>query len=449
MPSSSSGPKTPQAVPGGASGRMARGIARTAGGDDGCTPPHPCGKVPAPMADTTQALERLAVAVLIGFLVGLDRERAEARKERPLFAGVRTFPLIALMGAIPMLLPPPTGLGLVVAGFLGVSAIATLSYRRTSAAGDVGATTEIAALATFLLGTLAGAGQLVVAASAGVIVAVLLVAKPRLEAFSVALRSEELAAALELAVISVIVLPLLPDAPYGPGGVLNPREIWIVVVLVSALSFAAFVGVRFLGERRSMALTGLLGGLVSSTAMTVAMAQRSRAGGSARASAGAAVLASAVMPVRIGVLAGGVDPAILPDLLPILVAMATTGAAAAWWLARGASDEAGGAPALRNPFSLTHGGRIHFGRRGLYATAVLSGMADVDAPSIAFTRLGPVAGDWLMPATAVTIAAVSNTLVKAALAVALGAGRFRVLAGGALATIALAGSAGIVWLGVR
>ena len=210
-------------------------------------------------------LERLLVALLVGVLIGLDRERAEVRKARQIFAGVRTFPLVALCGAVPALLVEQMGPLLAAVSLVAVAAIAVVSYLRASANGDMGATTEVAAIATFLLGALAGAGELVVAGACGVAVAVLLVAKPKLEAFSRALTPEELTAALELAVITVIVLPLLPNRGFGPWQVWNPREIWMVVVLVTALSFVGFVAMRLLGERRGMAVTGAVGGLVSST----------------------------------------------------------------------------------------------------------------------------------------------------------------------------------------
>ena len=182
------------------------------------------------------SLEGLLVALLVGFLIGLDRERAEARKGRDGFAGVRTFPLIALAGAVPMVLLPIAGPALLVASFAAVAAVAIVAYIRSSAAGEIGATTQMAAVASFLLGALAGGGQFVMAGAAGVTIAVLLAAKPRLEAFSRALTADEVRAVLELAVISVIVLPLLPNRGFGPWGVLNPFDIWLIVVLVSPLA---------------------------------------------------------------------------------------------------------------------------------------------------------------------------------------------------------------------
>jgi len=417
------------------------------------------------VTDTTiPALERLLVAMLVGFLVGLDRERAEARKEHALFAGVRTFPVIALAGAIPMLLEDRVGPALLVATFLAIAAVAVVSYVRTSAHGRIGATTEMAALATFLLGALAGAGQLVVAGAAGVALAVLLVGKPRLEAFSNALTTEEIMAALELAVITVIVLPLLPDRGYGPWQALNPREIWIVVVLVSALSFVGFVAMRVLGPGRGMAITGAVGGLVSSTAITISMAERSHAG-AARPAAAAAVLASTIMCVRMAALAGAVDPGILPRLLPILTVMAVAGGAAAWLMGRGAAGQTSPVDGtLTNPFSLKAaltfaalytlvllGVRVaeeHLGAGGLYLASALSAIVSVDAPTVALARLGAGPTGWAAPAAAIGVVAVTNTMVKFGIAVAYGAGSFRSRVATALGVMSvLGGLAGLAVLG--
>jgi uncharacterized membrane protein (DUF4010 family) len=406
-----------------------------------------------------ESLARLAVALLVGLLVGLDRERAELRKARPEFAGVRTFPLIALAGAIPMLLEPPWAVVLGMTAFVAVAAITVVSYLRSSAGGDIGATTEIAAVATFLLGALAGAGQLLVAAAAGVAVAVLLVAKPRLEAFSRALTSEELAATLELAVITVIVLPLLPDRGFGPWGVLNPRTLWTVVVLVAGLSFLGFIAVRVLGERRGLALTGAVGGLVSSTAVTMAMADRSRAGEPSvqRQAAAAAVLASTVMAARVGVLAGAVNRGILSRLLPVVAAMMATGVLAAWLIARRQeAGRAGGGERIRNPFSLrealmwaavyavvllvSRAATEYLQAAMIFVVAAVSAIADVDAVTIAFTQLGAHDLAWRMPAAAIALAAVINTLVKLGIAWVRGAPTFRRLMAAALGAMAAVGA---------
>ena len=408
----------------------------------------------------TGPLARLAAALLIGFLIGLDRERAEIRKHRHLFAGIRTFPLIALAGALSVILLDTLGPWLVIASFLVVSGVVLISYLRTSAEGNVGSTTEVAALATFLLGCLAGQGDLMLAAAAGVVVAVLLAAKPRLESFSRAITPEELAAALELAVISVIVLPLLPSRGYGPGAVLNPRDLWLVVVLVCALSLGGFVATRLLGEKRGLVLSGMAGGLVSSTAVTLSMSQRARETQRAhRLIAAAVVLASAMMAIRILALVGALNARMAPRLAFPLLAMAAAAVILALLLQRGsepaAADDSTG---LRNPFSLKaaltfgliyaltlvllHFARKYLGAGGTYAAAALGGLVDVDAVTIALARAGPDAeGGWRLPAAAVTLAAVVNTTVKAVIAVVSGGGRYRILAAGSLAIMGATGLA--------
>ncbi len=412
------------------------------------------------MPPTSVALTRLAVALLVGLLIGLDRERAEVRKAREEFAGVRTFPLIALSGGLSLLLWPVTGPWLLAGSALGVVSIMALSYRRSVEQGHVGATTEMAALATFLLGAMAGAGATVVAGAAGVAVAVLLAAKPRLEAMSRALTQEEIAAVLELAVISVIVLPLLPSQGYGPWRLLNPREIWWVVVLVVGLSFAGFVAVRLLGEQRGLAVTGAVGGLVSSTAVTMAMAERSRDGETmAHPAAAAAVLASSVMAVRVGVLAGVINVGVLPRVLPVLAVMAGAGLAAAWAIGRRAPAGAGAAAGrLSNPFKLTaalgfaavygtvlliaRAATEYLGAGGMFAAAAVSSAADVDAVTIAYTRLGAGPDGWRTPAAAIGLALVVNTLVKMGIGVSRGSAVFRGHMARGLGTMAALGALG-------
>lgn len=408
------------------------------------------------MSIPAESIERLLVASLIGLLIGLDRERAEIRKAHPLFAGIRTFPLIALSGAVPVLLLDRVGPLLLVASLVAVAGITVAAYIRTSSAGDIGATTEFAALVTFLLGALAGAGESLLAGGAGIAVAVLLVAKPRLERLSRALTEEELASVLELAVISCIVLPLLPNRGYGPWQVLNPFDIWLVVVLVSAASFGGFVMMRVLGSERGMVLAGAVGALVSSTAVTVAMANRSREEPElGRLAASSAVLASTVMCARVAAFAAVAGPGILPRVAPVLLAMAIVGLLAARVLPQGREDVKAASTRLGNPFSLraatafaflyavvllvVGAARASYGSAGTLLAAALSSLIDVDAVTIALARGGPGPGGWRDPAAAVAVAVVVNTLVKLGMAVVLGSGPFRRHVAAALGVMAGAG----------
>lgn len=423
---------------------------------------------PAELASDVEALRRLATALCIGLLVGIDRERAEERHSAGLFAGIRTFPLIALTGGIAAWLLPVTGVAFLATAFLAVAAIAGLSYFRAGTRGQVGATTEIAAILTFLLGALAGLGQLVVAAAAGVAVAVLLAAKPRLEQFSRAITPAEISSALELAVVTVIVLPLLPDLGYGPGGVLNPREIWTVVVLVAALSFTGFVAVRLLGTRKGTVVTGAVGGLVSSTAVTLAMAARSKEQPSLETpAAAAAALASTITALRVSVLVGVVDLRLLPRVLPFSLAMFLAGGLVVRALLRRAGAEAGGGEAatVANPFRLrtalgfAAGYAVvllvvrlagdRFGAAGQLASAALAGATDVDAVTIALSRIGPGSDGGRTIGLAVALAVLSNTVVKTGMALALGSRGFGRAVLLSLGGAALAGgaAAAAVWLG--
>jgi uncharacterized membrane protein (DUF4010 family) len=232
-----------------------------------------------------------------------------------------------------------------------------------------------------------------------------------------------------------------------------------VVVLVTTLSFAGFVAVRVWGERQGLAIAAGIGALVSSTAVTIAMATRSRAHKElAGVTASAAVLASVVMCVRVAVLTGSVGVGILPRLLPVVGVMAIEGTVAAWLFGRkaGATDSGSGGAEIRNPFSLTaaltfgaiyalmllvvQAAREYLGARGMYLAAALASLADVDAVSIACARLGTVEAAWRAPAAAVMIAVVTNTLVKLVIALVAGAGRFKVYVATALGLMAALGA---------
>lgn len=415
-----------------------------------------------PVAQPNIALLRLLVAALLGGLIGVERERAETERGGRHFAGVRTFPMFAMLGAGLVLASRGVG-ALVAAGFLGLAALVIVSYTRTSRAGDIGATTEVAALATYAAGVLAGAGALLVAGSVGIGVAVLLAGKQRLEAFPRALTREELGAALTLAVIAAIILPVLPDARYGPWGVWNPRALWLMVVLVCGLSFVAFVAMRIWGTTRGLYLSGLLGGLVSSTAVTVSFATRSReTEAEARPLAAGAGIASLVMLVRVAILTAVANRDLLVPLTPFLGLSLAGGALALLALARRA-PAATGVPPVTNPFRLTEAVKFaaayglvlliveaagrYLGAWGIVAAAVLAGLTDVDAITLSLATGG---GGGLTPAGVagtIALAALSNTAAKAAYGAWLGAPAFRrtlllvlgcaFLAGGSALTISI------------
>ncbi|HEX7825840.1 MAG TPA: MgtC/SapB family protein, partial [Mycobacterium sp.] len=231
-----------------------------------------------------QQIEPFLVALAIGLLLGLERERSHTRK---LPAGSRSFALLSLAGAV------AAGFGqwAVVAVFLGVGALVALAYFRTSG-DDPGTTTATAALVAYLLGALAYSRPALAVALA-VVVAGLLVSKTRIHRFARDIMTEvELEDAIKFLVVAFVILPLLPDRGLGPYGVLNPEKVWLLVVLLTGIGWVGYIGVRALGPERGLLITGIAGGFVSASATTASMGRLSRTTPSLRAPLASALLAS-------------------------------------------------------------------------------------------------------------------------------------------------------------
>ena len=363
----------------------------------------------------------------IGLLIGLERERNPAGK-----AGVRTFALVSLLGTLAALLGAYVdGAWLLPAGLLAVTGMLVVAYARVAPAEDPGTTTVAAAGVAYLLGALAGLGEATLAAALAIVVTALLYFKPELESWSAALKREEQVSLLQFLVITFIVLPVLPDRTYGPYGVLNPREIWLMVVLIAGVGVASYMAMRVAGERHGTLLTGLLGGLVSSTATTALYARRSSESPAMSQVALVVVsLANLVVLVRVAVLAAVVAPGILSRLLPVLGAALAAGvAAAAYLLHRAQRGTQLALPPARNPAEI--GMALRFGAlyglvllaaawlqdligsHGLYVATALSGLADVDPGVLSALNLYDAGRIEVATAVAaIAIALLANTLFK-------------------------------------
>jgi uncharacterized membrane protein (DUF4010 family) len=383
-----------------------------------------------------------ATALLVGALIGIERERHGQEHDQPGVAGLRTFILYALFGSLCGWLslafdsPWVLAAGLLCAAGAMLSGY-VLSVRRGP--DNLGQTTEIAALATFLLGAVAAHGERELAAGLGVTVAAVLAYKQPLHGFVEKLGTDDVYAALRLLVATFIVLPILPDEPLDPWEALNPQTLWLLVLLISGLSLVGYVLTRTFGADRGIPITGLTGGLVSSTAVTLAFARQSRE--KQYQGAGAAILcgmllAWAVSFLRILVEVLIVNRALLLPLLAPMLAMTLACGAYAWVQLRRAGDAAQQATVpLRNPFSLTSA--IKFAAvfavvllvveivearapgRGMYLVAVLAGTTNVDAITLSmadYARRGSAA----VAVDAITLGALSNTVVKAGIVLVLG-----------------------------
>ena len=389
-----------------------------------------------------QQIQPFLVALAIGLLLGLERERSHSRK---LPAGSRSFALLSLAGAV----AASFNEWAVLAGLVGVGALLALAYLRTSEA-DPGTTTAIAALVAYLLGALAYTRPAVAVALA-VVVAGLLLSKARIHRFAREIVSEvELEDAIKFFVVAFVILPLLPNQQLGPYGVLNPAKVWLLVVLLTGIGWVGYIGVRALGPERGVLVTGLAGGFVSATATTASMGRLSRTATGLRAPLAGALLASLATFVQLLIVIGLVDVDVLRRLWPPVVAAAVVLVGVAAFVYRGATrtheqNTAEGenvetmkanrlspcGPTLILAAVLTFAllvgrwGADVLGAQGAVLATFAAGLADAHAGAIAAATLA-AKGDITVDTALVAIAAAlgSNLLVKTVLAFTAGGRRF-------------------------
>ncbi|WP_245688238.1 MgtC/SapB family protein [Thiohalomonas denitrificans] len=387
--------------------------------------------------------QRLAIALALGLLVGLERGwQGREEEEGHRVAGIRTFGLIGLLGAVWALLAEQYGALVLGIAYLGFAAAVTSAYI-LGAHSDrgYGITTVVAALLTFALGALAIQGYTAIAAAATVVMTTLLGMKPILHRWLTQLEQRELFATLKLLLISVVLLPILPNSGYGPSGALNPYVIWWLVVLIAGISFVGYFAIKIAGTRIGIFLTGIFGGLASSTALTLDLSRlgKRNRGIHALLAAGVVVAATTMFP-RVLIEVAVVNPGLLDALVAPLAAMSAAGYGFVLWTWFSEKRRTQQQPIrLQNPFELLPAlkfgallvavmlaakfAQLWFGDVGIYVTAALSGIADVDAITLSLARLSR---DGLAPEVAVRgiiIASVVNTFVKVGLVAGICGGR--------------------------
>lgn len=393
-----------------------------------------------PLPAIAEIYQRLALALGLGFVVGLERGwRNRDHTPGMSAAGVRTFALTGFLGGITGLLGSIVGEGLTIALSLGFFAfvVATYLVEMRPTAGripDKGMTTEVASLITFLLGMLAVRGDMtLVSVSAVVLVAVLNLKEP-LHAALKQLKEFELQAAIKLLLISVLVLPFLPNKGYGPAGIWNPFELWWMVVLIATISFGGYFAIRIVGTKTGPLLMGILGGLASSTALTVAAARFvARLPKAQDGFAGAVAISAAVSFLRTLLLANVFSDEVGRLLVAPLVAAGLVCVLGAVFLTMRVETDKGsdlmasemGTPddfgtalkfglVLFGVVTLAHYATVWLGPEGLYSVAALSGLVDVDAVTLSVSRLGEGGVSPDVAALAILIAVLVNSGVKVA-----------------------------------
>jgi uncharacterized membrane protein (DUF4010 family) len=415
------------------------------------------------------------VALAAGSLIGLEREQARVHDKKPSIGGVRTFPLIALAGALSALLAHTMGVWPILGALLVIGAYLAISYYQEWGEETVpGITTQVAALITFLLGALAllpglplatGQRYLLIVASAGVVMVVLSFKAPLHHAVE-RVSEDDIYATAKFVILALIVLPLLPNRTFGPLDVLNPFNIGLMIVLIAGISFLGYITTRVEGVRKGLMATGILGGLVSSTAVTVSMATRVRESPATVTLAAVAILtASATMFARIMAIIGIVDLPLLPVLLWPIGAMLVVGyGIALFFYFRSRHDLHKTEPVpFRNPFELasalkfgllyasvifmTKAAQTFLGDRGLYISSVLAGTTDVDAITLSVARFHREGLGVSTAVIAITLAALTNTAVKAAVAGWLGGWRLGAYVASGLMGIFFAGVLALMLIG--
>ena len=382
------------------------------------------------MNDYLELALSLVTSAGIGLLVGTERERKPTAK-----AGIRTFTLIAVLGTVSALVAELVGSPwLVAVGLALVGATLSGAYLADPAtrAEDSGTTTVVAALLVYVLGALNFHGEGTLAVALGIGMTALLYFKTELEGVATRLTPTDIRSILQFGAISAIVLPLLPDRGYGPYGVLNPFHIWLMVVLISGVSLAGYVAWRLTLGGKGLLLTGLLGGVISSTATTFAYARHARnATHTPSAVLTVIQLANVAKLLRVLLLALVIAPQVLPLLL------LTSGPTLWWHYRRAGGDQGEETDRLQNPTQL--GTALLFGAfyaivllaaawlsdvvgsGGLFVLSFISGLTDVDAITLSSARLADQGNISLAEsATAITLAVLSNMLFKAAVSIAVG-----------------------------
>jgi uncharacterized membrane protein (DUF4010 family) len=404
----------------------------------------------------------LVIAALGGTAVGVERQwsgHADGADAR--FAGVRTFTLLGGLGGLAGWLwqagytLPATVL---LAGAAAITSAAYVARMRN----DVDGTTEVAALVVIAAGVVAGAGVHQLASGVIAVTTLLLIEKSRLHALVARLDDITLRAAARFAVLALVVLPLLPEGPYGPMGGIRPRELWALVVFFSGISFVGYFARRVAGPGRGYLVTGLIGGLASSTSVTFTFARTSYNDETASRALGyGAIAANAMLYPRVVLATAVLNLSLLPYVLPYLLPPALLAFAITWFGAKQATADDIDERPVTNPLQLPAALQMaaifqvvlmlvwfasrYGGNRGIISMATVLGLTDVDALTISMARR--VASDISLEtaALAIAIGVLSNTVLKLTVALFFGSAGFRRVAGGALFGMVLAAGASLVF----
>ncbi|HPW73209.1 MAG: MgtC/SapB family protein [Methanothrix sp.] len=397
------------------------------------------------------------VAMLIGALIGTERQRRLAGEKVRGVAGLRTFILISLLGALSATLATDFGPLFAVGALVSLVILVSVGYASAvSSLGRIDLTAAVAAVVTFILGMLATFPEkITLAVSLAIIITWILATRTITHHYVEGLHEADLLDTLKMGIIALVIYPLLPEEPLDPWGVINLRQIWLFVILVSLIGFTGYILIRIVGTERGLTLTGILGGMASSIAVTTSLAERSRINPQITSSAvfATAIASSTAFP-RVLLIAAVINKEILPDLFIPLLAMTAVGTALAY-ISRRRSPPQDSEVKISDPFRIlpalklgslfalvliiSNLASLYFGDMGIYAASILSGLVNLDAITLSLATL---ARSSLLPsvaATSITLAVIANTLVKLVISYTLGSRDFGNQTAAILLPTALAG----------
>jgi len=379
--------------------------------------------------EITVLFQRFGIALVLGLIIGIEREKEKSEA----FAGIRTFPLISLMGCTGAMISQLFIPWIFAAAFVTLAAL-IITAHILAYPSRKGITTEIAALLAFLFGGLVWWQMTPLAAALSFVTVLLLATKEPLEKISQKIGQQDIAAALQFGLITLIILPVLPDRTFGPLEVLNPYNIWLMVVLIAGINFVGYILIKILGAKQGIVLAGILGGIGSSTAVTLSFTAKSKKEtGLAPLFALGVVLASAIMFIRVLAEAFTVNPSVGKILLIPVSFACLSGLLCCvfvWFIKLKKIEKPSEKEDIKtsNPFELwpaiffgflfavillvSKGAQVLFGTSGIYLSSIITGLTDVDPITLSLSNLAGETITDTVAARGITLAALSNTLVK-------------------------------------
>jgi len=382
-------------------------------------------------------IQKLGIAILIGALIGLEREHSRTPGAKS-FAGIRTFPLIAMYGFISAMISSYIKIEFYVVFIFSVMILVGLSYFTTARGGRIGITTELSALMVFVLGSMVYWNFILIAAIVVVIMALFLSLKIQLHQFVEKVTAEDIFAVLKLSIVTIIIFPLLPERSFGPNDIINLRLIWVMVIFIALLSFLGYILTKYVGYKKGISVTSIFGGLVSSTALTFSFAKKSKENDALSSNFGVGILIATTMVfpkvlLEIAVVNGELAKmALIPIILFVVVGILLS---IIMWKKINAIELTG--IDLKNPFELKSAlyfglifgtillisklAQLNFGDRGSYFISFISGLTNIDAITLTMAQLS--AKHSIQPMVAlnsIIIALFANLLFKGIIAIILG-----------------------------